>query len=459
MPYVADPTNDSQPTEDINLETAAAEFRALKRYIRLTLLEPILDAEANVEDLAAQILAAYNRAEALVAYGGAWSTLTGAKTPPLTVTHGGFVYFLNTAVADVTAHTPGVSAVWTVVATDSTQISHGAGTVSSEFTTQTTRVDAILANNLGGYRNKLINGCPEINQRALATVADDAYFFDRWYALTESGSLGVTALTDPEPGAPFGFRLTQPDASPKRMGFAQIIESHNIRQHASQAMHLAARLRLSANGNIRYAVLEHTGTTDVVTSDIVNNWASATFTPGNFFIAGLTVLATGTIAPGATVWGEVDNWAALSASVKNVIIAIWTEAQVAQNVTLDLSRAQYEPGQLATPHEWRMTEDMLCARYAYALTNMRPMGQAASASAVTSIAIHTPAVMRTNPTISSASHSFTNSGGGSVAGFTVTATNRTGCSVRLDASGGSGLVAGDATIMVPTAGTMLLAEL
>lgn len=363
MPYVADPTNDSQPTEDINLETAAAEFRALKRYVRLTLLEQILAAETNVEDLAGQVLEAYNRAEALVGYVGAWSAQTGAAAPPMTVSHGGAVYFLNTAVADITAHTPGVSAVWTVVATNSTQIIHGAGTVSSAFADQTARIDAIVANNLGAYRNKLLNGCPEVNQRALTTVADDQYFYDRWYALTESGSVGISGLTDPEPGAPFGFRLTQPDASPKRIGFAQIIESRNIRQYASNAMHLASRLRLSVNGNIRYAVLEHTGTTDVVTSDIVNNWASATFTPGNFFIAGLAVLATGTIAPGATVWGEVDNWAALGATVKNVVIAFWTESQIAQNATLDMSRTQYEPGTIATPHEWRGDEEGRCLTY------------------------------------------------------------------------------------------------
>lgn len=364
MPYVADPTNDSQPTEDINLETAAAEFRALKRYMRLTLLEQILAAEDNVENLSAQVLAAYNRAEALVGYAGAWNTLTGAATPPMTVTHGGAVYFLNTAVADITAHTPGVSAVWTVVATNSTQIVHGAGTVSSEFGTQAASIAAVAGRIRGDDRNTLINGCPEVNMRALASVGDDAYFYDRWYILTESGNVGISALTDPEPGAPFGFRLTQPDVAAKRIGFAQIIESQNIRQYASQSMFLTARMRLSVNGNIRFAVLEHTGTTDVVTSDVVNSWASATFTPGNFFIAGLNVLATGTIAPGATVWGEVASVAALGAGVKNVIVFFWTESQVAQNVTLDFSRAQYEPGNVATPHAWRKVEQQLCMRYA-----------------------------------------------------------------------------------------------
>lgn len=225
-------------------------------------------------------------------------------------------------------------------------------------------VRSLNGGELSGHRNKLINGDFSQNIRGLTSVGDDAYCLDRIYVLTETGNVTVAQLTDPESGAPFGIRLTQPDASPKRMGFASIIESKNIRQYASRAMHLAARLRLSTGAAIRYAVIEHTGTADVVTSDVVNNWASATFTPSNFFIAGLNILSTGTITPGAATWGEVSAWAALSSGVKNVIVFIWTESQVAQSVTLDCSRIQYEPGVVATPHEWRMNEVTLCARHA-----------------------------------------------------------------------------------------------
>lgn len=225
-------------------------------------------------------------------------------------------------------------------------------------------VPSLNGGQIAGHRNKLINGDFSQNARGLTSVADDTYCLDRWYILTETGNVTVTHLADPESGASFGIRLTQPDAGPKRMGFAQIIESNNIRQYASQAMNLFARVKLSAASNIRYAVIEHTGTADVVTSDVVSNWASATFTPSNFFIAGINVISTGTITPGAATWGEVSDWDALGASVKNVIVFVWTESQVAQNVTLDCSRIQYEPGVVATPHEWRMDEYTLCKRYA-----------------------------------------------------------------------------------------------
>lgn len=248
---------------------------------------------------------------------------------------------------------------------------------------------------LSGHRNKLINGCFSQNTRALTSVADDTYCLDRWYVLTETGNITVAQLTDPDVGAINGIQLTQPDASPKRMGFAQIIESKNIKQFASTAMNLSARLRLSIAGNIRYAVIEHTGTADTVTSDVVNNWASATFTPSNFFIAGVNIIDTGTIAPGAGVWGALSDSGSLGASVKNVIIFIWTESQVAQNVTLDCSRIQYEPGVIATPQEWRHNEDTLCQRYAR--LNSAGVGLSTSATnlAGTTVTFDTP--MRTTP--------------------------------------------------------------
>jgi len=249
-----------------------------------------------------------------------------------------------------------------------------------------------------GHRNKLLNGDFSQNVRALTSVADDTYFLDRWYILTETGNVTVAQLTDAESGAPFGVRLTQPDASPKRMGFAQIIESKNIRQFASTAMNLAAHLRMSVGGNIRYAVIEHTGTADVVTSDVVNNWASATFTPTNFFIAGVNIISTGTIAPGAATWGEVSDWDALGASVKNVIVFIWTESQVAQNVTLDCSRAQYEPGVIATPHDWRMNEGFLCRPYAR--LNSGGSGISSSATALLSVTVSFDDPMRGTPAAS-----------------------------------------------------------
>lgn len=251
---------------------------------------------------------------------------------------------------------------------------------------------------LAGHRNKVINGSGEVNQRALTSVADDTYFIDRFYVLTESGNVTVAQVTDPESGAPFGFRLTQPDATPKRIGWATIIESKNIRQYASGAMNFFCRVKLSAGTNIRYAIIEHTGTADVVTSDVVSNWASTTFTPSNFFIAGINILKTDVVTPGAATFGDIDDWSALSASVKNVILFVWTESTLAQNGTLEANRVQFEPGVVATPFEYRLSELQLCQRY-FEETFSSVAGVAAAAGANWATPVYFKVQKRTTPTI------------------------------------------------------------
>lgn len=223
-------------------------------------------------------------------------------------------------------------------------------------------ITSINGGQIGGNRNKIVNPF-EINQRGLTSVADDAYCMDRWHVLTESGNVAYSKITDPESGAPYAIRLTQPDASAKRFGIAQIIESKDIRSYRNLAMNFSARVKPSFAGNVRYAILEHTGTVDVVTSDVVNNWASTTFTAGNFFIAGLNVLKTGVVAPGAANYGDISDWSALGASCNNVVLFVWVEAAQAQNATLELNRPQYESGVLRTPQEWRLNEFGLCQRY------------------------------------------------------------------------------------------------
>ena len=313
------------------------------------------------------------------------------------------------AVAGISANVTtvaGISADVTAVAANTANINAAvadlpslAAKVSKTGDTMTGQliVPSLNGGQQAGHRNKLVNGDFSQNVRTATSFADGAYCMDNWFVLTESGNVTRTQLTGPESGAINGIRLTQPDASPKRMGFGQVVESRSILQFSSTAMNLAARLRLSTGANIRYAVLGHTGTADVVTRDVVNNWSSATFTPSNFFIAGVNVISTGTIAPGAATWGEVSDWDALGASVKNVIVFVWTESQVAQNVTLDCSRIQYEPGVIATPHEWRHDESRLTSRFVR--LNSTGIGVSTSTTQVTGCAITFDAPMVASPTV------------------------------------------------------------
>lgn len=226
-----------------------------------------------------------------------------------------------------------------------------------------------IINTLGTFRkNPLINADFRINQRAAATNADDTYSHDRWYVLTQTGTIAVTTLTDVENTTPRMARLTQSQASAQRMGYAQIIEGINCKHlRGQQVTFRFGRTRLSSTANVRYAVLEWTGTEDTVTSDVVNDWTSGTYTAGNFFIAAnLTVsgttqqaLTANTLTDGSTVT------VTLGSSFNNLIVFAWTESTVAQNVTFDLGKAQIERGDSASIFETNSygSELILCSRY------------------------------------------------------------------------------------------------
>ncbi len=219
---------------------------------------------------------------------------------------------------------------------------------------------------IGRWRNLLINADGQINQRAPASNADDTYGHDRWYALTQTGSIAVSTVADAEDGTPFMWRLTQSQASAQRMAYAQIVKASRCKGLRGRDIVLGGRFRCSAAQAIRYAILEWTGTADAVTSDVVNDWTSGTYTAGNFFIASnLTVRAIGSITPSAATLTDLGALTAtLGSTFTNLIVVIWTEGTAAQNVTLD-GALQFEPGAVATQRELWDEEDelMRCLPY------------------------------------------------------------------------------------------------
>ena len=220
---------------------------------------------------------------------------------------------------------------------------------------------------LGGFRNRLINPSGAVYQRAIAATADDTYFADRWYALTQTGTITPSVLTDPEDGYPSGVRLTQSQASAQRFGFAQIIEGKNCKDMRGSSGVLVPRIRASASQAIRYAILGWTGAEDTVTSDVVNDWTSGTYTAGNFFLASnVSVIAVGAQTPSANTWTSLAALtAALGSTFNNIVVMVWTEGTAAQNFTLDFDYVQIEKGALALPFETRAIgqEVNLCDRY------------------------------------------------------------------------------------------------
>lgn len=215
--------------------------------------------------------------------------------------------------------------------------------------------------------NLLINGGFLVNQAGVTSAIDGAYTLDRWYALTQTAAVGVAQQTLTEAGQPTNLRITQTSATAQRIGVAQPVEAKRSQYLRGTAVAFAGRVRCSLSQPLRYAVLEWTGTADVITRDVVLDWTSASYTPGGFFLgANVVVVATGTLTPAANVWTDLPAiTGTLSSSTNNLFVMVWTDGTLAQNATVDLGLMQMNAGATASAFT-RLPPGLallLCQRY------------------------------------------------------------------------------------------------
>ena len=259
---------------------------------------------------------------------------------------------------------------------------------------------------LAGFRDKLINGDGQISQGVYTTVADDTYWCDMHYVLTQTAAITPTVITDVADGLPSMMRLTQSQATAQRMGNAQIVEASVSKALRGKKVTLGGKLRCSAAQPIRFVILEWTGTADAVTSDVVASWTNGTFTAGNFFLGtNVTVAAVGAITPAPNTVTDWSLVADISSGCNNLIVLYWTEGTAAQNVTLDMVWGLVEGD--ASAEKWPYAarypqkELALCQRYFYREVTDRYMFTRGTNTPATAVGhqIVFPVTMRATPTV------------------------------------------------------------
>jgi hypothetical protein len=195
-------------------------------------------------------------------------------------------------------------------------------------------------------QNYLNNSSFELFQRqtpsSATSRADDTYGPDRWYTLNQSNPVNISRTTLGSSLNSYYYCVqSQANATPQRMGLAQIIPVRDATIFKGRKARFQIQLNLSSSANVRYAILEWTGTANSVTSDVVNDWTSSTYTTGNFFNSTtLAVVGVGSTALTANTWTACAVEGSVSTSVSNLIVFAWTESTVAQNVTLNYAEAQ-----------------------------------------------------------------------------------------------------------------------
>ena len=259
---------------------------------------------------------------------------------------------------------------------------------------------------IGGTRNKIINGAMQVAQRGTnfaggTANADDAYTLDRWYILSEgSDSADVDQIADsPDTGGKC-IRLDV-ETTGEKFGIAQIVEAVNCTGLIGNTVTLsfAAKVSDARIDTIKAGIVAWSGTADTVTSDIVSSWGADGTTP--------TLIANATFENTPADLGVTTSWATYTvtanvdtASTANLIVFIWSDdaTNPLAGDFLYITNVQLELGDTATPFEHRSygQELALCQRY-YNSTIPHYLTYYTSGSSIVSVDFQT--TMRANPTI------------------------------------------------------------
>ena len=224
--------------------------------------------------------------------------------------------------------------------------------------------------------NALLNGGFDFFQRqapgTLTDVHDDVYGPDRWNILTQTDSIQICRVASLEraPGAYISkntLSTKQVQSTAQRYGVMQIIESVNSVPLQGKRVTFELIGQASVATNMRMAIIEWQGTADAVTSDIVNDWTSTTYEDSNFFIATVYTAAVSASLSCGTDATNLSVTATISPGCNNLIVFIWTESAVAQNVVIELSQAGVYQIDVGTFGDWKprptAQELALCQRY------------------------------------------------------------------------------------------------
>jgi hypothetical protein len=186
----------------------------------------------------------------------------------------------------------------------------------------------------GAVTNALLNGGFPFSQyggiASAVAMTDDVYNGpDRWYSLIQGANATVQQVTGGY-NSKYACKLVA-GGTTNRFGIAQILESEaSIAKRGKteifQAWVKPVKNAGSGTMKIRVAILEWTGTADAVTSELVADWTSGTFTTAGFF-ASTTKTLVGSASFTAThnTWMQVSVSGAISTSCNNLIVFIWTE--------------------------------------------------------------------------------------------------------------------------------------
>lgn len=218
-----------------------------------------------------------------------------------------------------------------------------------------------LSNRTGNSPNYLLNGDARIWSYQVPGTptarSDTQQGADRWRVLTQTAAINAYRGSGPVSsggGARYSHNLRQNQAVAQRFGYYQILDGEECTELRYRNAVLQGRLYATTSQAIRFALIAKGFTEDACPLDLVNNWASSTYTQGNFFVSTSTgwTLTVGSITPAANTWTPFSISQGMSSGMMNAIVFIWTEGTAAQDFVLQLSELELFRGD-GLPRCWQ----------------------------------------------------------------------------------------------------------
>ena len=216
-----------------------------------------------------------------------------------------------------------------------------------------------------GFRNLIINGNFNINQRGFSSGSNNAYSFDRWFPSFNGGFLNHTpqsftagnAISGQEPTTWARLTSSTQSSASHYCYLAQRIE--DVRSCAGQTIAVSLWLKTSSATSVALSVDQNFGSggsatvsTHVGKTDITTSWARYSFTITVPSISGKTI--------GSSSYLQLNIWQSAGSDFNAVTNSLGTRTG-----TIDIWGVQLERNLQPTPFEQRPigVELALCQRY------------------------------------------------------------------------------------------------
>src|SRR3990172_2689313 len=202
----------------------------------------------------------------------------------------------------------------------------------------------------GWISNAIINGGFDFAQRqapgTLTTIADNGYGPDRWRITRENAdvqyirqnALGESGLTSVYYGQ---FKKI---TNAGKLHICQIVEGGNSVPLRGKDVTFQIKMKSSASLNMRMGILElqTAGTIDAIPGTLVTAFGADGTDPT--LGANVAVITGAETKALATSWQTFSVTVTVPANSKNVILAVWSDGDLAANATVSLAEADFFVG-------------------------------------------------------------------------------------------------------------------